>query len=152
MSRSTVERTWQAHGLDCAVLRMDLGHRCGYVSVPESHPWHGTSYEEPAPEKTVDNSEFTAEDVGTINAFLFAIGDDEKRDEYNRRPEFQVRVHGGLTYTSQKLPGCPDGWWFGFDCAHADDSPDDWTEQRVVDETERLAEQLAAVARTGVPR
>ncbi len=28
-------------GLRCAVMRSALGHWCGYVQVPEGHPWHG---------------------------------------------------------------------------------------------------------------
>lgn len=47
----SVERTWTASGFDCAVVRMGLGGPtwrwwCGYVRVPESHPWHGRDCED----------------------------------------------------------------------------------------------------------
>src|SRR5690606_14213561 len=34
------ERGWTAHGLDCVVVALTMGYRCGYVRVPEEHPWH----------------------------------------------------------------------------------------------------------------
>lgn len=31
--------------LDCLIVRVEgLGHLCGYVGVPEGHPWHGVRY------------------------------------------------------------------------------------------------------------
>ena len=43
--------------------------------------------------------------------------------DYDQVP---VECHGGLTYSSEKegrddYPVKSDGWWFGFDCWHADD-------------------------------
>lgn len=41
------EREWEAHGLNCRVFRHpDLGHLCGYVEVPDEHPWHGKGYDD----------------------------------------------------------------------------------------------------------
>lgn len=139
-----VEREWTCEGLQCAVVQArEAMHRCGYVRVPPTHPMFGKHYD------AVD-----------------------------------VDVHGGLTFN--KLEPCtthPDGqgWWFGFDCAHAGDAHIDpnvditkveseesrrtieghkemhinygldghpehyWTEPEVVAETERLAQQLAAM-------
>lgn len=160
---------------------MDQGHRCGYVSVAEDHPWHGIAYNEPAPTVPVDNSDFAiGYDGGWVSAFCWALAEDERREEYDRTPEFQVKVHGGLTY-SGLAPGAlsgdieplieaereryaadeialeefekrvsvllaPKGWWFGFDCAHLDDSPLIWTEDRVAGEVERMAAQISAAA------
>lgn len=151
MSRNTVERNWKAHDLDCAVIRLDMGHRCGYVRVPEDHPWHGVSYHEPAPtvppSQEVLNEHRVDDDLGVIAAFCYAASSDEKRDEYARTPEFQIGVHGGLTFSGDigGEDGIPSGHWFGFDCAHAGDTPGVWTEEAVAAETERLAEQLARV-------
>lgn len=40
--KAEIERRWQAHGLDCAVALVPaMGHRCGYVRLPENHVWHG---------------------------------------------------------------------------------------------------------------
>lgn len=30
-------------GLDYLIVGLPIGHRCGYVRVPEDHPWHGLS-------------------------------------------------------------------------------------------------------------
>ena len=76
------ERTlhrWTHAGLECAVCKSTVA-MCGYVMVPESHPFYGKGgYED----EVVD-----------------------------------VRIHGGLTFAE----GAPNGWWFGFDCAHGGDA------------------------------
>lgn len=75
------ERTlfqWTHAGLECAICKSTVA-MCGYVMVPESHPFHGKGY------------------------------DDDAVD---------VRIHGGLTFAE----GFPNGWWFGFDCAHGGDA------------------------------
>lgn len=80
-------------GLDCAIIRnTEMGNLCGYVAVPKNHPLFGVKYSANHP-------------------LLEAIS-----------------VHGGLTFSENYLPtneGEPvvteDQWWFGFDCAHADD-------------------------------
>lgn len=33
-----------ATGLDCLIVRGPHGALCGYVGVPEAHPWHGVAY------------------------------------------------------------------------------------------------------------
>jgi hypothetical protein len=35
-----------ATGLDCLIVRNHLGALCGYVAVPEAHPWFGANYTE----------------------------------------------------------------------------------------------------------
>jgi hypothetical protein len=66
-------------GIVYKVLMNPHGFRCGYVRVPEGHPWYGKSYS-----------------------------------------DIDVDVHGGLTFSdfSETLG---DGFWVGFDCAHAGD-------------------------------
>ena len=87
---------WQdaVTGLPCLVVRGPMGALCGYVGVGRQHPLHGQDYEKPG-----------------------------------------VVVHGGLTFADGCGPGAEDRavchrpgagepddvWWFGFDCAHADD-------------------------------
>lgn len=34
-----------ATNLDCMIVRNRVGSLCGYVGVPESHPWHGLDYD-----------------------------------------------------------------------------------------------------------
>lgn len=172
-----MESSFEHAGLDCVVLAISMGHRCGYVRVPEGHPWHGVEYNQAAPEQLVDNEDFAVDDVGTIPAFLLALSDDEQQDEYSRQPGFQVRVHGGLTYSGeQPNDDCEKGHWFGFDCAHSEDAKDPElmsdrqkeveaemearfgslgrgtvrTREYVEDECRRLADQLVAVAEKAV--
>lgn len=75
-------------------------------------------------------------------------------------PESLITVHGGLTY-SGRLSVEPEGWWFGFDCAHLGDYvaygvpgvPDreghHWTIEEVESACALLAAQLRAVADAG---
>ena len=63
-----------------------------------------------------------------------------------------VNVHGGLTFSSlvtddmrkyweldEEDIGC---WCIGFDTLHAEDTLDYWTKERVLEETEKLKEQI----------
>ena len=104
----------EATGLDCLIVRGPMGALCGYVGVPDSHPWHGKGYSE-------------------------CLHDCNEEDHYcwEHSPGSAVRVHGGLTFAAAchpdergegygichvAEPGRPDDvWWFGFDCAHAYD-------------------------------
>lgn len=145
----TLERLFEAHGLNCAVLWVHGTHRCGYVRVPESHPWHGCDYGKPAPgappsDEVLGNYE-VAEDLNIIAAFCYGISSDEARTEMRTHPEYRVAVHGGLTFSGELSHADLDGWWFGFDCHHLDDTPGEWTEERVAEECARLAEQIASI-------
>jgi len=125
----TLVKDWMYKNLRCmVVLRRTsiMEWYCGYVAVPSGHPDWGKGYE-----------------------------------------EVDVEVHGGLTFSGQGKPGSlwedKQLWWFGFDCAHAEDNfyRDDylsarpelepivrgarkWKVEEVVEETEKLAEQLYA--------
>lgn len=77
--------------LDCLIVRNNSGALCGYVGVSENHPYYQTQYDQI--EKNID-------------------------------------VHGGLTYSAfcqengkicHKTDEVDQIWWFGFDCAHAED-------------------------------
>lgn len=39
---------WEHDGMNCLIVRNLSGALCGYVGVPESHPWHGVHYDEPS--------------------------------------------------------------------------------------------------------
>jgi hypothetical protein len=82
-------------GLPCQACRSIVtGSWCGYVAVKPDHPWHGLDYQ--------------AEGLNDLD------------------------VHGGLTYSdhqdvTQTNPYFDhielwNTWWFGFDCAHSDDT------------------------------
>lgn len=145
MGKTKVERDWLAGGLRCQVRRMPppFNHMCGYVQVPVSHPWNGVDYGDEVRGADVDLDTFDVDaDTNFINVLMLAIADD--RANVLRRIEWRVRVHGGVTFAG-RLDG-EDGWWFGFDCAHAgDDENPRW---RAVDEvaleTDRMAAQILA--------
>lgn len=58
----------------------------------------------------------------------------------------EVDVHGGLTFAGKldkaRDTRVSDRWFLGFDCAHYLDKFQDWPVDRVLDECQRLADQL----------
>lgn len=91
-----------ATGLPClAVRHTDSGHWCGYVGVPEGHPFFKVEYDEV---RAIDG-EWIEVHGGLTFASMCQPGEDESR---------------GVCH----LPGAgePDHvWWLGFDCAHSGD-------------------------------
>lgn len=67
-----------------------------------------------------------------------------------------VEAHGGVTYSRLGLASAPEGWWVGFDCAHAYDfmpmlprilDPAGYKSRAYVQaEVERLADQAIGAA------
>jgi hypothetical protein len=85
---------WQdaATGLACLIKRNTFGALCGYVGVPEGHPWHGKGY-----------GDVPAEAHGGLTY----------ADSCQEGPE-------GHTICHVPAPGEPEPlWWLGFDCHHA---------------------------------
>jgi hypothetical protein len=132
-------------GLAAMIVRGPVGALCGYVGVPETHPWHGVGYSE----------------------CLIDCGD----TWCGHCPDDKLQVHGGVTFAD----GCAEGdnpstgichldeagpvWWFGFDCAHCQDlapsllrygvfsTDGTYRDLRyVIAEVRSLAAQLAGVA------
>ena len=85
-------------GYRCLIHRTSMGNLCGYVEVPDTHPWHGLDYSSPSDGSTPDPDSWWA-----------------------NRIDGQVDVHGGLTFAGDREQVVGSGWWFGFDCAHASD-------------------------------
>jgi hypothetical protein len=119
-------------GYEWEVTSNRLGYRCGYVRVPQGHPWHGKGYDDVR----------TADDDGwpdVHGGLTFAEHD-----------------------TDCGKGGEDSAWWFGFDCAHFGDAPDPElpgydarmvfgdgtvkTTAYVAAECRKLAAQAAAVA------
>ena len=91
---------WQDEetGLPCLIVRNGGGALCGYVGVPDTHPWHGKDYDD----EPVWNADVHG---GLTFADACADTDDESR-HICHLPD----------------PGEPDNvWWFGFDCSHLGD-------------------------------
>jgi hypothetical protein len=133
-------------GLRAVVYRVPLGHLCGYVEIKEGHPLFGIEYN-----KSSDALQIIADEIsndkrplgekGIVNQFLMAM-----RGNAKPTPDECLEVHGGVTFSGPGTSGYPvesDGWWFGFDCAHAGDTQSYWTVDRVSEECESLADQLS---------
>ena len=146
MGNFIVERDWQEGDLRCVVIMTTMGHRCGYVGLPKSHPLHGVGYAQTT--KTlpkVDPGTTPVGDRGIMS--LFCISHDPDEDNPYAKPEYYFDVHGSITFSQLGMHLVDDTelWWYGFDCAHLDDTPDIWTEQKVADECIRFAKQLEDV-------
>lgn len=106
--------TDEATGLPCLIKRGPVGALCGYVGVPEGHPYFQVDYTDSTEREIAHHC-----DVPWCNP----------------SPEHVLTVHGGITYSavcqegdeSESIchipkPGEPEHvWWLGFDCAHAYD-------------------------------
>lgn len=137
--------------LDCLAVRNGVGAWCGYVGVPEGHPWYA-----------VDYSSSTCGHAGC----------------YEHTPDSMTSVHGGITYSNfcdedspeaeaichVPFPGRPEKvWWFGFDTCHLGDTYPDRramfsteidvyrTLAYVKDQCAILARQLKGVADAPLP-
>ena len=116
-----IEASGQAHGLDWVVLALTTGHRCGYVRVPDDHPWFGkdSSDQVPGPAVLADRTV----DGGVMGGMLAVLSDSV--DEWLQRIAGRLEVHGGITYAGARpSDDSGEGWWFGFDCAHTNDAKD----------------------------
>ena len=142
-----VEKEWTCCGFLCLSVTTGMGHRCGYVGIDRYHRLYGVGYSQ------------ESDLLEAVNSGIKGI-----------TPENFFYVHGGLTF-ADKRKEYPDLWFFGFDCAHAGDLPDEslmenlpdytkkvllghgtisdggtvWTLDMVVAECESLAQQLNEV-------
>lgn len=118
-------------------------HRCGYVGVNNNHKLYGLDYRD----KIYMGKDWIANreigDRGVLSLFCFALNDDKE----NIPLDVLFEVHGGLTFSSGRdgwkdYPILSDFWFFGFDCAHSDDTLSKWSFRRVWNETRKLADQI----------
>jgi len=115
------------HGFACFILRNQLGNWCGYVGVPENHPYYLVKYQD------VDGS----------------------LDVHGGLTYSDVCVAPICHIPEPGMPD--NVWWFGFDTAHyMDESPYDFGSRMLghgvyrnmeytMNETKHLADQLAAL-------
>lgn len=89
--------TDEATGLACLVKRNRFGALCGYVGIPQEHPWYRKDYSD------IDLP------YGVHGGITYTSHCQEGDDEAE-------------TICHIPAPGEPDNvWWVGFDCAHAGD-------------------------------
>jgi hypothetical protein len=104
---------------ECRILRSNLGHLCGYVRVHEDHPFYGLHYSDSVSVPlSVMNNDVDLRDVSILSIVSDSL--DGTLDEGNLSIASILRVHGGVTFSGNPANG-EDGWWYGFDCAHAGD-------------------------------
>lgn len=87
-----IERELEHCGYKCVVLFQPMGHRCGYIGIPETHPLYGSSYGSYLDIKKSDIGD--REISGVFQLFLACLDDDERIqiDAY-------FQCHGGITYS-----------------------------------------------------
>lgn len=105
----TVEKTWDHKGFKCVVLAQDGGYRCGYVGIGEDNNLYGVDYSDAPACMQSKLEELKSQTLGKVT------------------PEMYFDVHGGITYSGNgdgEYPIESNLWWFGFDCAHAEDGKD----------------------------
>lgn len=162
---SFIELEWEYKGLKCIVIALDLGHRCGYVKVPEGNRFFNIKYNDMVPNAKVNLNRSIGESFTA--ALNLVCGNKEALENFTCTLDGIIDIHGGLTYSKEYLENCEKGWWIGFDCAHCDDGKDlslvkdpvlldifskpfyhsregltIWTLDMVKVETEKLADQI----------
>lgn len=140
---------FEHEGLPCRTVLTSRGHWCGYVGVPDDHPWHGRHYNDKVdvPKEVITRKNY---EVGIINLFCADLSD--YKETGKAELSLAVDVHGGLTFSAETSgDGSQDGatWWLGFDCAHFNDDPSIHDGDYTAAQCRRLAEQIAKAARRG---
>jgi hypothetical protein len=127
----TVEKDWTTKsGLRAVCIFGSHGYRCGYVSVTRGHPLFGVGYNEEAPRLAEEWEKTKKRRLGKRGIIPLFCGSDTPR------PEVVFDVHGSLTYSgdganSYPAASTPDEWWFGFDCNHGGDAPENVKDGRL---------------------
>ena len=173
---NTVEKEFNHSGYRCVVVMTEMGHRCGYVAVPEGHALFGVDYSENIlPRALIEN-----ESIGDRGVIPMLCSTDDMISL-----DVLIDVHGSITFSRGSHYGVPDRsldflkrnaerktlgslydrelkhtienkgkptdypvpsqtpvWWFGFDCAHADDNLIACNTEYVTKHCIKLADQL----------
>ena len=119
MQTKKIEKRDEYKKFEYFCLALPVGHRCGYVRIPEGNKFYGKKY--------TDKLDFNldvlkGEKIGkrnVIDVFLSNGKDVTMGLLFN--------VHGGVTYSYAGLitdDGELFGWFIGFDCAHLGDAKD----------------------------
>lgn len=109
------EAEFETSGYACMLKRnMMTGTWCGYVGVPEGHPYHGKDAHalvEPLP----DFADREVDDRTSVVALFLHPSDTGNLVTL----DLALEVHGGISYAGDhELLPPPGLWWFGFDCGH----------------------------------
>lgn len=106
-------------GYDCRIRRASmahyLGHLCGYVRVPEDHPFYRCHYLEPVPARAAHHVARVMGGPSGKRGVLDLFTADPNAPHVG----MLLNVHGSITWAG--FPHDDPGWWYGFDCGHCDD-------------------------------
>ncbi len=92
MNKFTVEKDWMSNsGYRCVVIMGSMGHRCGYVGIPSSHPLHGVDYSEEVPALEHKIEEVLKGTIGKRSPILVLIMAGKSGNEF-ARPDFMLDV------------------------------------------------------------
>lgn len=144
--RYEVEFDEEIEDLRCVGIMTQMGHRCGYVGVDNTHPLFGFDYNSRVPKELL----YAWEKAKNKPSGKRSVIDIFCCDPENPRVGILFDVHGGITYS-----GSSDGkypvesveklWFFGFDCNHADDQFDPKSKAYVKKECKSLVKQLVKI-------
>lgn len=119
-----VEEDFQSEeGYRCVVIFTDMGHRCGYVGIPKTHPLSGLDYGDKVPEKFCSlKEELLNRPFGETAPFIAMLcGEPDGIGVV-------LEVHGGITFAKSTedypVKTAESLWWFGFDANHCYDAKD----------------------------
>lgn len=166
MRSHKIERFWKYKGLDCVCMAINLGHRCGYVRIPEGNRFYGLSCYDKFPKVKVNLNRSMGDSLAKILSFF---GREDLFKNALCTVDGVIDIHGGVTFTEHTDFNDVEGFWIGFDCNHYEDGKDFslitdaktralyadmengksaikkthiWTTEDVVRECEKLAEQI----------
>lgn len=147
--RSRIGRLWLAHGkIWLLCVETNIGHRNGYLRLPEDHPWYQEAVElDPKPivdyEATIAGANAGMDEIGYTGPRFLPWPKDlaDRLNSYENRMrsaleewfDQRVDIHGGWTFAELNPKwdnwhldgdGIPEGMWFGFDTGHYMDHPD----------------------------
>lgn len=115
-----IESDFEYKDYRCVTIFGDLGHRCGYVGIPNGHPLYGKDCHD---ETSILFSEIEGNPIGKRG--ILSIMMNECSDSADKvRLDMLFDVHGSITYAGQGHPIDNDLWWLGFDCGHIGDRRD----------------------------
>ena len=112
--KNTIETKNKYKDYTYLVIALPMGHRCGYVKIPTKSKLYKVSYQDDLGLSQRVLNHKTLGKRGVISLFCW--------DGKKVAMELLFDVHGGITF-SGKLRDI-NGWWIGFDCAHAGDARD----------------------------
>ena len=118
-----IKKRWTTKaGYAAVVLWVRDSHHCGYVRVPENHPFYKKEYNDHLDMGLWDKI-LNSEKVFRGSPMDLLIGSMDKEEGLGPRISYLFDVHGGITFGNhiQAKEFNENDWYFGYDCAHYND-------------------------------